>query len=99
MVYAITGLQVLLAIGSLICLILVIMKMFQHGQTGLGIVCIVLVFCFFIGGLVTFIVGWVNSARWGIKNIMLAWTGCIVASLVLSGIGAAMGVGLPGLPR
>ena len=39
------GLLAILGIGSLVCFILVLIKMFQQGQTGLGIACIVLAFC------------------------------------------------------
>jgi hypothetical protein len=88
-------LQLLLAacgIGSLVCFILVLVKMFQHGQTGLGIACIVLVFCG-IGGLVAFVVGWMNHAKWNIKNVMLAWTALFVASLVLYGLTLVMAMG------
>ena len=39
-------------IVSLVCYILVIVKMFQHGQTVLGIVCLVLLLCCGLGGLI-----------------------------------------------
>jgi hypothetical protein len=85
-------LAVICAIGSLVCLILVIVKMFQNDETTMGIVCIVTCFCG-IGGLITFVYGWMKSSEWDIKNIMLAWTGCIVLSVllnvVLMGMGAA----------
>ena len=69
----------------LVCLILVWVKMFQNGKTGLAILFIVLTCCG-IGMLVTFIYGWVKSGEWNIRNIMWAWT----AGLVLSIIGAAL---------
>ena len=77
-------------IGSLICFIMVLVKMFQNGQTGLGIVCIV-VCC--IGGLVAFIYGWMKSAEWELQNVMLVWTGCIIAGLVIQFVMMAMGMG------
>jgi hypothetical protein len=88
-------------LGSLVCFILVLVQMFQRGQTTLGIVCIVLVFCGGIGGLVAFVYGWINHREWGITNIMYAWTGCIALMI----IGAALYfptiqfVPQPALPR
>jgi hypothetical protein len=95
---AIQILQGLLGIVSLVCLILVLVQMFQHGQVGLGVACIVLTLCFGIGALITFIVGWVNANRWGITNIMLAWTVCIVLGFALTGVGFAIGqpLAIPG---
>jgi len=65
-------------IGFLICLIcdiIVIVKMFQNGQTGLGILGIVLTLCACIPGfLFTLIYGWVRSGEWNLKNIMLVYT-------------------------
>jgi hypothetical protein len=70
------------AIASLVCCIMVWVKMFQHGQTTLGIVFIVLTLCCGIGGLITFIYGWVKAGQWGITNIMLIWTVCIIIGIV-----------------
>ena len=81
--FVIMGLQVLVGLGSLACFILVLVKMFQNGQTGLGVVCIVLVFCVGIGALIAFIVGWMNANRWGITNIMIVWTVCWIVGIVL----------------
>jgi hypothetical protein len=90
MAFVIMGLQVLLGLVSLVCLILVLVKMFQNGQTGLGVVCIVLCLCG-IGVLVTFIVGWVNANRWGIMNVMIAWTIVIVIGILLNLVALAIG--------
>jgi hypothetical protein len=67
-------------LGCIICLIMVVIKMFQeqgalHGI--LGIIC----------GLYAFIWGWMNSDRLGIRNIMLIWSLLIVISLVLGFLG------------
>jgi hypothetical protein len=67
---------------SLVCFILVLVKMFQAGQTGLGILCIVLVFCCGIGGLIAFIYGWVKAKDWNITNVMIAWTVGVILGLV-----------------
>jgi hypothetical protein len=68
-------------LGILVCFILVVIKMFQHGQTGLGIATIVLAFCG-IGFLVAFIYGWVRAREWNLTNIMLIWTGAIIVYIV-----------------
>ena len=80
-----TGLASLLMIGSLICWILVLIKLFKakgvlHGI--LGIIC----------GLYPFIWGWINAKTLDIKNIMIAWTACWVIGIplnMMAGIGAA----------
>jgi hypothetical protein len=76
--------QVLAAIGglgSLVCFIMVLVQMFQRGQSTLGIVCAVLALCG-IGILIAFIYGWIKHREWGITNIMYAWTACIVLVIV-----------------
>ena len=78
-------------IGSLICFILVLIQMFQRGQTGLGIACIVLFFCC-IGGLIAFVYGWMNAKAWDIQNIMMAWTACFIAGILINIITLAMGM-------
>jgi hypothetical protein len=90
-------LAVVCGIGSLVCLILVIVKMFQKGDTTMGIVCIVTTVLCGIGALITFVYGWMKSGEWDTKNIMLAWTGSIVlgvllqvALMVMGGAGAPM---------
>ena len=77
-------------IGSLVCFILVLIRMFQAGQTGLGIVCIVLAFCLGIGSLIAFIMGWVNARRWGVTNVMTIWTVCIVVGIASAGLQFAL---------
>ncbi len=67
-------LSVVAGIGSLVCFILVLRQMFNRGKTGLGIACIVLVFCCGIGGLVAFVYGWMKNTEWGLRNVMIAWT-------------------------
>jgi hypothetical protein len=65
------------AVGGLICLvchILVIVQMFQHNQTGLGVACIVLTLCCGLGLLFTFIYGWVKATPWRIQNLMIIFT-------------------------
>jgi hypothetical protein len=86
MFYALYGLSILIGIVNLVCFILVLIRIFQDGQTGLGVACIILLFCFGIGAIITFIVGWMNAGRWGITNIMTLWTVCIVVNAVITGL-------------
>ena len=67
----------LLWLGCVICGIIVLIKLFQekgilHGILG------------FICGLYTFIWGWMNATRLGIKNIMIIWTLLILLSIVVN---------------
>jgi hypothetical protein len=68
-----TALEYIGGIVGFVCFILVVVKMFQHGQTGLGIATIVLVIFCGIGGLIAFIFGWMRAREWNINNIMLIW--------------------------
>jgi hypothetical protein len=77
------------AVVQLVCFILVLIKIFQSGQTGLGIACAVLACCG-IGFLIVFIYGWVKSREWGITNIMTIWS----AAWVLGIVGAIMNPGV-----
>ena len=93
MLILIQVLQGLVGIGSLVCFILVIIKMFQVGESTMGIVCLVLLLCC-IGGLVAFIYGWINARKWDITNIMWIWTGLIIAGIVLNIIAMASGASM-----
>jgi hypothetical protein len=69
-------LNLLLSLGSLACLIMVVIKLFKekgvaHGI--LGVIC----------GLYTFIWGWMNATRLGIRNLMMIWTAIFVLNLVV----------------
>ena len=75
----------LAGVATLVCFILVLVRMFQAGQTGLGVTCIVLTFCTGVGPLIAFIVGWINAAQWNIRNVMLVWTAIIVLDLAATG--------------
>jgi hypothetical protein len=77
-------LAMLVGIGCLICFIIVLIKLFQNEgalKGILGLIC----------GLYTFVWGWINADRLGIKNIMIIWTILIIVSLVLNfAFGVAM---------
>jgi hypothetical protein len=66
---------------SLVCLIMVLIKMFpKEGVLKgiLGIIC----------GLYAFIWGWQHKDELGNKNIMPAWTGAIVLSIIANIFGS-----------
>jgi len=82
---AILGLLAVVAgIGSIVCWIIVLIKLFQNGQILLGVVSI---FC----GIVAFVMGWMNADKWNIKKVMLIWTVCILVSVVVQVGMVAMG--------
>jgi hypothetical protein len=69
-------LSLIVSLGSIVCWIIVVVKMFQNAgvlQGILGLIC----------GIWAFIWGWMNADRVG-KNIMFAWTALIVLSIVLN---------------
>ena len=73
-----TGLLVLVGLGSLACWIIEIVNAFKKEQSPLlGILSIVL--C----GLGGFIIGWVKSKAWGIQKVMTIWTVLIIVQLIL----------------
>jgi hypothetical protein len=68
------------ALGCLICAIIVLIKLFQNEgalKGILGLIC----------GLYTFIWGWMNANRLGIKNIMIIWTVLLIIYIILAGMG------------
>ena len=68
-------------IASIICLILVLIKLFPaEGPVKgvLGIIC----------GLYTFIWGWQNVNRFNLRQIMQIWTVAIIAGIVLNVLSA-----------
>jgi hypothetical protein len=79
------GLGGLAGLGSLICWIMVLIKMFSDGELGgvgkgiLGIVC----------GIYAFIWGWQQNERHQLKTVMSAWTACIGVN-IFANIGGAM---------
>ena len=88
------ALNSVVGIAWLVCFILVIVQMFQHGQTGLGVACLVGFILCGIGYFVAFVYGWMKSNEWRIQNIMYVWTGCLVATIIL---GIALPINFAGL--
>jgi hypothetical protein len=77
-----TILAMLCGLGSLVCWILVLLKMFPAEGALKGILAI-------ICGLYAFIWGWMNATKHNLKNIMLIWTALFVISLVLNVVAGA----------
>jgi hypothetical protein len=73
-------LSILVAVVSLICWIMVLIKMFPAEGVVKGILAI-------ICGLYAFIWGWMNASKFNLKNIMLIWTVAILVSIVLNVMG------------
>ena len=67
-------------LGSLACYVMVLIKMFSAEGPLKGILAL-------ICGLYAFVWGWMNAAKFNLKNIMLAWTALIVLSLALGMFG------------
>lgn len=83
-------LSIVLGIVSLVCFILIIVKMFQSDDVILGVVGLVGLLACGLGALITFVMGWVNSEKYGAQQIMLVWTAAIVINLLISGITVAL---------
>lgn len=82
MKFIIVGLAIITSLVSLGCFIMVLIKLFQekgvlHGI--LGLIC----------ALYTFIWGWMNVDRLGIRTIMLVWTAVFVLGIILNAASAA----------
>lgn len=68
-------LAVIGGIGSLICWIMVLIKMFPAEGALKGILAI-------ICSLYAFIWGWINARRFSLTNIMYGWTACIILAII-----------------
>lgn len=82
MKFIIVGLAIITSLVSIGCFIMVLIKLFQekgvlHGI--LGLIC----------ALYTFIWGWMNVDRLGIRTIMLVWTAVFVLGIILNAASAA----------
>jgi hypothetical protein len=78
------GLLAVGGIGSLICWIMVLIKMFQNEKPLIGILGI-------LCSLWAFVWGWMKSSTLGLKKTMLIWSGCIVLTIIGQVVaGAAM---------
>ena len=64
-------------LASMVCWILVLIKIFKQAGIGLGILGI-------ICPLFVLIFGWIKSKEWGIQEIMLIWTILLIVGIVLN---------------
>ena len=76
-------LSLVIGLVALACWIMVLVKIFQSGDILWGVLGI----C----PLVAFIYGWVKNQALDIRNVMLVWTLCIVANLILNVVVASAG--------
>lgn len=82
-------LGIIVAVGSLVCWVMVLIKMFPAEGAVKGILAI-------ICGLYAFIWGWMNRDRFNLQMIMMIWTVLIVLSIIING--AAQGLAQPTMP-
>ena len=60
---------------SILCWILVLVKLFQARLTTLGVVS--LLTC----GLAGYVIGWIKVKELGLRAVMLVWTGALIMSM------------------
>ncbi|HVC94205.1 MAG TPA: hypothetical protein VND64_10970 [Pirellulales bacterium] len=88
----------LFSLVVLVCFIMVVVKMFQNGQTGLGVVTIVCLCCG-IGTIIALFVGWQNADKWGMRNVMLIFSISFAAAIVCHALAFVMGSPLIVIPQ
>ena len=74
----------LLGLVALVCFILIVIKMFQHGQVGIGIVTIITAFCG-IGFIIALVYGWMKAKDWNLQTVMLVYTVAFIVNIALGG--------------
>lgn len=72
----------LASLAALVCWILVLIQIFKRQQIALGVIGI-------LCPIVAFVYGWIKAREWGIMNIMLGWTACIVLQILFGALGGA----------
>jgi hypothetical protein len=87
----IQGLNIAISIVGVLCYLYVIYQMFDKAESVMGIVCLVGVCLFGLGGLVAFVYGWIKAREWEIVPVMAIWSGCIAANLLLAGLNILLG--------
>ncbi|MEP6672642.1 MAG: hypothetical protein ABJF10_25990 [Chthoniobacter sp.] len=80
------ALSYLVSLGSFVCFIMVLIKLFKEKGALHGILGILS--C----GLYPLIWGWIHNGRLGIKNIMIIWTVLIVVGIILNVVVGAAAV-------
>lgn len=76
---------------SLVCWIMVLVKMFPAEGALKGVLAI-------ICGLYAFVWGWMNATRFNLKTIMLIWTVAMIISIVGNMMAGGMAA-MQGLPQ
>lgn len=61
-------------LGSLVCGIIISVKMFQNDNTALGVITLITLFCSGIGYLIALIFGWMKAGAWRIQNLMIVYS-------------------------
>lgn len=72
-------LALLCLLGSIVCWIIVVIRMFKEAGAVHGIIGI-------LCSLWAFIWGWMNSGKLGLRNIMIIWTLLIIAYVILASL-------------
>ncbi|HEV7223605.1 MAG TPA: hypothetical protein VGN42_12940 [Pirellulales bacterium] len=72
----------ILALGTILCYLTVVIQMFMHGESGVAVASLVLLCCG-VGGLIAFGYGWWKVNEWENILLMSAWTCCFVLSFAL----------------
>jgi hypothetical protein len=72
-------LALLCLLGSIVCWIIVLIRMFKEAGAVHGIIGI-------LCSLWAFIWGWMNSGKLGLRNIMIIWTLLIIAYVILASL-------------
>jgi hypothetical protein len=90
MAFALLAIEGILGLIMLVCLVMVVVKMFQTGDSTMGIICLVLLIVCGTGVLLTFVMGWIRAPQYGTRKIMYLWTGCILGEVIVRLIGMAV---------
>jgi hypothetical protein len=80
----IQGLNVAVAIVSLLCYFYVLYQMYENAETVIAIVCLVGMCVLGLGGIVAFVYGWIKARDWEIVPVMAIWSGAIGLNIVLA---------------
>ncbi|MBX9787968.1 MAG: hypothetical protein K2Y37_03555 [Pirellulales bacterium] len=89
------GICYLMSLAATVCWILVLIKMFQHGETTWAIASIVLVFCVGIGQIVAFVFGWSKAREWNMQKLMVAWSVFLAIGVLFGGVHTMWNISLP----
>lgn len=92
MAFLVSLLLLVLTVVQLVCFIMVVVKMFQMGSTGVGIATIILALFCGIGFLIAFIWGWLKvGTNPSLKNIMIGWTVVWLLNILIAAVGYGTG--------